>query len=150
MLGMAGLACGQTAEVYPKPVSESVEQTVPPNGLYVPQVLPGCSPPIETSQHDTNESNRPGLGLRGHHRYLSLFCGGRHIPARHEGDVFTYRFDLGDQSRFRILTLDLGHVNFAAYVARRHGSMAECIDGVDLTVRYIKDILRWMSESKER
>jgi hypothetical protein len=147
MLGMAGLAWGKTVENYPKPMSESVEQTGPGQMVFMsyPKYYRDAARQLKPVNTTLVESTDPDWDYEVTTGIWSLFVRrDGTFQARHQGDVFTYRFDslgIGRESGYQ--PLDLGQANFAEMtVSGDTVTWQNVVEGVDLKVRYIHDILK--------
>ncbi|MBW7940769.1 MAG: hypothetical protein H3C63_18760, partial [Candidatus Omnitrophica bacterium] len=134
-------------DVYPKPITEYCEESAPGQMTilsfpkYYRDSLQRLQP-VDTTVVQSKDSEWDFEVTTG---IWSLFARkDGTFQARHRGDVFTYRFEslgIGRGSGYQ--PLDLGQADFSRLaVAGDRLTWQNVVEGVDLQVRYIHDILK--------
>jgi hypothetical protein len=143
----ANPALTQTMDVYPKPISESAEISAPGKMtiLSYPKYYKNAQDQLTEVDTTLVPSNDPDWDYEVTTGIWTLKVrGDGTFQARHEGDIFTYRFQslgYGRGSNYR--PFDLGQADWSSMVVL--GDTIRWVDvypNVDVSVRYIHDSLK--------
>jgi hypothetical protein len=144
---IANPALSQTTDVYPKPISESAEISAPGKMtiLSYPKYYKNAQDQLTEVDTTLVPSNDPDWDYEVTTGIWTLKVrGDGTFQARHEGDIFTYRFQslgYGRGSNYR--PFDLGQADWSSMVVL--GDTIRWVDvtpNIDVSVRYIHDILK--------